>query len=1063
VVSARLRHFVVVPLIVVVCAFFFVAALPAATGDTIADRVIGQPSFSGSSINAADARSLSVPNGVAIDRSVTPNRLYIADQFNNRVLGWNDAEGFANGAPADLVIGQPDFTSTLANNGGISASSLSTPTGVAVDSSGNLYVADWGNGRILEYDSPFTTDTVADRVFGQDGSFTQGSLGNCTGPASAATLCNSGSGGPTISVTVDSADHLWVPDQGNNRVLEYASPLTNSDADLVIGQPDFVSNRPNNGGISASSLDDPVGVAVDPSGNLYVSDYGNNRILEYDAPHSNNQAANLVFNQTSSFTSGTCNDSGPPTLMSVCEPDGVATDTDGNLYATDRYDQRAVIYTNPAVTRNTTAALVIGQPPPTNGPWSPSATTLYGPVALATDATGNLFVSDGDSNRVLEFNTPLASNNTTADGVLGQLDFTHGGTNIVKAYGFGEPVGVALDTSVSPNHLWVLDSGDNRVLGWRDAQSAAFNTPADVVIGESDFASYYGPPLSSPTAIAVDPSGNLYVASSESILEFTAPFSSGMTAGQTASASYTCGEYGCSAPLSVATDAAGNLWALYRDTENYDGVLTSAVYEFNKGTTSPYPNLTIYLDNSVYDTPTLATGIAVDTAGNVWVSETAGLSAPGIGRVIEFDNPLAPGGGTPGTPGSPGDITADNVLGQRDLTSFGCVNLTHPSPDYCLYIPAQVTVDPSGNVFVADSGTNRIVEYNRPLSSPAPHYAPNAVFGQPDLKGTYCNQEPPASYPPIIQSPPSAETLCTPEDMAFDQFANLYVADSGNYRVLEYDQPLPFNPTPTATPTPSPTATPKPTPTRTATATPTPTVTATATATPTVTPTPTATVTPTPTATPTPISGSLSLAPKSVKFATQTIGLTNTRSAPMVFKLTNNLSVPALIFGIEASPADFTETDGCGHLLAAHLSCYIEVSFSPTQSGLRSGTLSVRDNATNTPQTVELSGIAHPATLSMSTRKVTFGRQTVSTRSLGKTVTLRNRTAVPVPIESVTTSNYYQILSSCGASVGPDGSCNLRIAFVPGKPGRITGTLTIVNGVNDTSLVIDLNGIGVSP
>ena len=68
---------------------------------------------------------------------------------------------------ADRVFGQPDFTSNLNNNGGLSASSLYIATGVAVDAQGNLYVADLFNHRVLEYDTPATTDAVADRVFGQ--------------------------------------------------------------------------------------------------------------------------------------------------------------------------------------------------------------------------------------------------------------------------------------------------------------------------------------------------------------------------------------------------------------------------------------------------------------------------------------------------------------------------------------------------------------------------------------------------------------------------------------------------------------------------------------------------------------------------------------------------------------------------------------------------------------------------------------------------------------------------------------------------------------------------------
>jgi len=87
-----------------------------------------------------------------------------------------------------------------------------------VDGDGNLYVADEGNSRVLEYDSPLTTDTVADRVFGQGGSFTTGST-TCNLP-SASSLCR------PEGVALDGDGNLYVADLFNSRVLEYDSPLT---------------------------------------------------------------------------------------------------------------------------------------------------------------------------------------------------------------------------------------------------------------------------------------------------------------------------------------------------------------------------------------------------------------------------------------------------------------------------------------------------------------------------------------------------------------------------------------------------------------------------------------------------------------------------------------------------------------------------------------------------------------------------------------------------------------------------------------------------------------------
>ncbi len=156
---------------------------------------------------------------------------------------------------ADRVFGQGgSFTSNTCNLGGVSASSLCNPKGATVDAAGNLYVADITNNRVLEYDTPLTTDTVADRVFGQGGSFT---LNTCNlGGVSASSLCD------TNGVALDAAGNLYVADTINTRVLEYDSPLTTDTvADRVFGQGgSFTSGQQtcNLGGISATASASPM-------------------------------------------------------------------------------------------------------------------------------------------------------------------------------------------------------------------------------------------------------------------------------------------------------------------------------------------------------------------------------------------------------------------------------------------------------------------------------------------------------------------------------------------------------------------------------------------------------------------------------------------------------------------------------------------------------------------------------------------------------------------------------------------------------------------------------------
>jgi hypothetical protein len=216
--------------------FAAVTLTPAATGDVIADRVIGQLNFSSEGVNIAKPQGLGRPFSVAIDRSSTPNHLWVADLFNNRVLGWADVTTLTTGAAPDHVIGQADFVSTLCNRGThmLSAKTLCLPFGVAVDKLGNVYVADRENSRVLEYDNPYkgvpTADIAAHFVFGQGSSatnFTTG--GSCK--TSATFMCT------PIAVVVDDSFDLFVADDDNSRVLEYDDAIApNATANTVFGQ-----------------------------------------------------------------------------------------------------------------------------------------------------------------------------------------------------------------------------------------------------------------------------------------------------------------------------------------------------------------------------------------------------------------------------------------------------------------------------------------------------------------------------------------------------------------------------------------------------------------------------------------------------------------------------------------------------------------------------------------------------------------------------------------------------------------------------------------------------------
>ena len=202
--------------------------------------------------------------------------VYVADKSNARVLEYGHpfGSGVSAGLAASRVFGQADFGGELCNAEGLNANALCDPSAVAVDRAGNLYVADTGNNRVLEYFTPLAATAVA------------------------------GSG--------------------------------DARADVVLGQyGSFTTAECNNLGPGSLSLCEPAGVAVDGAGNVYVADTGNSRVLEYDAVvvSTKNGYAHRVFGQGNDFAAVLCNggDIDRPGAASLCFPTHVALDGAGDL------------------------------------------------------------------------------------------------------------------------------------------------------------------------------------------------------------------------------------------------------------------------------------------------------------------------------------------------------------------------------------------------------------------------------------------------------------------------------------------------------------------------------------------------------------------------------------------------------------------------------------------------------------------------------------------------------------------------------------------------------------
>jgi sugar lactone lactonase YvrE len=743
--------------------------------DAVADVVLGQTGMTGSVANLVDARGLSNPSRVAIDRSISPHRIYVADTDNHRVLGWNNATGYATGAPADRVIGQPDASSFGCNTGGVGPGTLCSPRGLAVDAVGNLYVADTNNNRVLVFDAPFTTDALADKVWGQ-GSFTTTACNG--GGIGESTLCS-----PWGVALDDAGANLYVADTNNNRVLRFAGGRAGDLlADQPFGQPGFTTNLCNNVSRSAQTLCSPRGLAVDAAGNLFVADHGNSRVLVH-FPTPVDGVADRVLGQ-GGMTAGACNPAGV-TGSSLCNPGSVAVDSANNVWVGDEGNSRVLGYLSPFTT-NTVADRVVGKSSVTSTGCAPaSATCLSNSApAVAVDGAGNVHVADPAGNRVLSYNAPFVTgNDTTADRVLGQADFFNTTSNSIDAVGLSGPEGVHVDRAASPNRLFVADSQNHRVLAWSPVTFTS-GQPASRVFGQSTLtgglcnAGGLGSrSLCAPIDVATDAAGNLYIADSNArVLQYDTPFSTGGDAvaervfGQADFAGSTCNSGGISAltlctPRGLAVAPSGQVFVV--DSTNHrvlrydaplstdlsaDAVLGQAGFRFagpnlvdGAGMNEPYA---VALDTSV-------------TPNRLYAVDHQNSRVLAWADVTSFQT------------GSPADL----VLGQPDLLTWGCNSQGVSASSLCS--PHAVAVDSLGRVYVSDASNDRVLLYEPPFTTDT---VADRVIGQADFTGSSCNRGQGSSSP-------TASSLCDPYGLAVSPSMHLFVGDQDNDRVVAFIDP----------------------------------------------------------------------------------------------------------------------------------------------------------------------------------------------------------------------------------------------------------------------------------
>ncbi len=759
------------------------AALPSVAADLypVALHVFGQPRLYSNGWNLVEGRELWSPQGVAADLGSSPPHLYVADTGNHRVLGWREASGFANGASADLVLGQPDRFGAAPNSPSV-AQGLNQPSGLAVDRAGNLYVADTANHRVLRYPRPFDAQVPApDFVIGQP-NFNLRDRNQLLPDPSDASLS------APQSVAVTPSGDLLVADTGNNRVLLFSAAALRSPLPSAALRLDQIPN--------------PVALALDPAGRLYVASAITNRVYQFPANLTPGVSPLRILGGNGDTTRR-----GPGALL---RPSGVAFLGD-DLFIADTANHRVLRYRGLArsLDPRPSADLVFGQPDfssglPNGGSTRlplPSSTSLAYPAHLAPGPGGGLLVADSGNHRVLLLSVDLRE----ASRILGQDDFTRAGPNrlegrelstfhtLLTSLGSLPAVGgLAVDPTSSPPHAYVADTTNHRVLGWRDLRSLREGRSPDLVFGQPDLCTAianYGAPaaenrpaspsnLNRPSGLALDRDGNLYVADTGNhrVLRFPRPFDE--TAPGLPRADLVLGHpsggvtaYLMNQPTGLAIHPSrGDL--LVADTLNHRVLYFPAPLRSGMSATRVFGQTSfVEAARGVSSSSlTLPTGVAFDADDYVYIADT------GNSRVLVFgplrDLPSA---------GSAALATGAAPLGQPDFVTSG--GATAPNR---LRNPTALAVDPgSGDIWVADTNNHRVLRFP-PLAALALNnmtpYPAGGLLGQINFTA----RNPNLGAPAVGQTSPAG--LSFPNALALDPAGNLLAGDANARLLLYYPQ-----------------------------------------------------------------------------------------------------------------------------------------------------------------------------------------------------------------------------------------------------------------------------------
>jgi len=848
--------------------------------------------YAGSSPNASGVApsAIDLPGPTAAIRDASGNT-YIASPSSTDVFE------LTNGLV--LPFAGQGYGGFGGDKGPASQSILALPSGLAIDSKGNIYIVDPGNSRVRMVSPSGTITTFA------------GSGVKCepnTAPC--------GDGGPAtqadfnlpMAIAFDAQGNAYIADSFDNRVrvvntqsssiTVFGVTVAAGNIATVAGSVNVSSNQCTNptsacgdGGVATSALlYFPEGVGFDTAGNLYIADTRDNRIRIVN-PTTGVITAFAGSGAICNIPTNTCGDGAAALSAKMHFPTSVYLDSSNNIYVADSLDHKIRLVTASTSFISTVAGTGVGG---FNGDGAATTAELNIPSSVFLDSAGNLVIGDTGNQRVRQLSSGNIS--TVAGGGNG------GDNGLPTAATLANPYNVAED---SAGNLYIADTANNRI---RKVLAGGGSIVTVAGTGIAGYTGDSGPAtsatLNGPTGVTVDAHGNFWIADAGNLVirrvdGTTGNISTYAGNGLSCKPNQSCGDGGpavnatFSTPQAVALDSAGNLY-IVDYTENRVRIVNAVSGNISNFAGSGNTGLACVPNNLKPPNSVLATkanlnhpsGIAIDSNNNVYIDDS-------------YAN----------------EVCMVNTAGQLSLYTFSGAGKFGGDGGQALnasqWNPLELAMDPGNNLFIAggnNSCVRRVDSLTYTIGTVAGD-APQTCIGGFGGDGGLAV---------------STATKISPQGLVVDGQSNMYIADNANNRIR------------------------------------------------TVHLTPALTVTP----------------PKN--FGAWGIGQTSTPQT-VTIKSTGgvDLNMTSFSFG-GADPGDFAQTaTTCGTLpvnLGVDVTCTVTLTFTPQTYGPRTATFLINDNASGSPQTVNLSGDGPYYTVNANPPSLTITHGNGSTSTITLTV-----------------------------------------------------------------------------